>query len=531
MQTLREKLQKDSSFLIGVELLSTRAILGAEQGVRARTLATQLAQFERVDWVSITDNAGGNPTLSPVALGKPLLYAGKEVVIHLSCKDFNRNGLESVALQLGSEGFHNILALSGDYPVKAFEGGAKPVFDIDSVGLLTLLRSIHRDHGAQFLTGAVATNFKLHENEVVPQYLKLEKKLDAGAEFIITQIGFDSRKCDELLAYLESRGREGVPLIGNVFLLSARVARYFRTGKIPGVLLPDTLFEECERQASSADQGKAFFHEFAAKQIAVLRGLGYRGAYLGGVKTVTELESILAIERSFAENDWREFAREIRHSRVGEFFYFPEEPKTGLSARQRAPETSASAPRGRLPFFEGLRYRFSKRVHGWAFTPGTRLFRFGKRLYASSRNPKQGPLPLRVVEHASKSLLFNCKDCGDCSLPDMAFLCPESACAKNQRNGPCGGTRDGKCEVDDFECVWSRAYDRLKSEARQDQLLDHAPVVQDQSLRGTSSWGNSFLGQDHHGRWQAPPVSPVAFHGESGGLKVKHGESPEEQAT
>ena len=82
---------------------------------------------------------------------------------------------------------------------------------------------------------------------------------------------------------------------------------------------------------------------------------------------------------------------------------------------------------------------------------------------------------LRVIEHASKSAMFRCKDCGDCSLPEIAFLCPESQCAKNQRNGPCGGTRDGLCEVDDFECIWSRAYDRLKYEGREQELLGHAP--------------------------------------------------------
>src|SRR6185295_7080672 len=77
-------------------------------------------------------------------------------------------------------------------------------------------------------------------------------------------------------------------------------------------------------------------------------------------------------------------------------------------------------------------------------------------------------------------------------------LCPESQCAKNQRNGPCGGTRDGKCEVHEFECIWSRAYDRLKYEGREQEMLAHAPVIQDESLRGTSSWGNVFLGRDHH---------------------------------
>ena len=77
------------------------------------------------------------------------------------------------------------------------------------------------------------------------------------------------------------------------------------------------------------------------------------------------------------------------------------------------------------------------------------------------------------------------------------MLCPESQCAKNQRNGPCGGTREGKCEIHDFECIWARAYDRLKSEGRTDQLLAHSPVVQDQGLWYTSSWANFWLGKDH----------------------------------
>jgi hypothetical protein len=51
--------------------------------------------------------------------------------------------------------------------------------------------------------------------------------------------------------------------------------------------------------------------------------------------------------------------------------------------------------------------------------------------------------------------------------------------------------------VHDFECIWSRAYDRLKSEGRERELLVHAPVIQDESLRGTSSWANALLGRDH----------------------------------
>jgi len=86
-------------------------------------------------------------------------------------------------------------------------------------------------------------------------------------------------------------------------------------------------------------------------------------------------------------------------------------------------------------------------------------------------------------------------------LPEVAYLCPESQCAKNQRNGPCGGTREGRCEVDGYgDCVWLRAYERLRHDGAERTLLQHAPVVQDQGLRGTSSWANSWLGRDHAAR-------------------------------
>src|SRR4051812_21604325 len=203
MYTLADKLADPQRFAIGVELVSTRGTMADQQAMQARAFAGELVKSDRIDWVSITDNAGGNPQLSPMALGKPILYAGKEVLIHLSCKDFNRNGLESAAWELASEGFHNILTLSGDYPAAGYHGRGKPVFDIDSVGLLTMLDEMNRglsrpkagaSAATDFFAGAVATNFKRHENEVIPQLLKLEKKIACGAKFIIAQIGYDARK-------------------------------------------------------------------------------------------------------------------------------------------------------------------------------------------------------------------------------------------------------------------------------------------------------------------------------------------------
>ena len=206
-----------------------------------------------------------------------------------------------------------------------------------------------------------------------------------------------------------------------------------------------------------------------------------------------------------APEDWKQFAREIRYSRPGEFFYYDEDPQTGLADCSRLHPQYARSKRERNHNVT-LGYKFSRWVHDRVFSPDTALFRAGKAAYERAKDPAQGPPLLRVIEHASKSAMFGCRDCGDCSLPDIAFLCPESQCAKNQRNGPCGGTRDGKCEVAEFECIWARAYDRLKAEGREQELVAHAPVVQDQSLRGTSSWGNTFRGVDHQKLKATPPV-------------------------
>lgn len=506
MQTLREKLLESSRFLIATELVSVRGSMAEGSAIKARSFASDLAACPEIDWISITDNAGGNPQLAPLTLGRPILYAGKEVVIHLTCKDLNRNGLESEAWMLNSEGFHNILAMTGDYPVGGNEGLAKPVFDIDSVGLISMLHTMndglnsrntrdsnHQLEKTQFCIGAVTTNFKLREGELVPQYLKLGKKVECGAHFIINQIGFDSRKISELRCYMNGHGMEATPLIGNVYLLNPRVAQLFFEGRIPGVVVTAPLWNLCQRQARSPDCGKAFFRELAARQIAIYRGLGYRGVYLGGVHNLPAIENILQIERTFAPDDWKQFARELQFSRPGEFFYYQNNPETGLADPVREnPRPIISSEHVTIA------YQLSKFSHGAMFVPSKPFAKWGAKVCANAEDPFQGPRPLRMLEQVSKATLFQCKDCGDCSLPEIAYLCPESQCAKNQRNGPCGGTREGRCEVDGYgDCIWLRAYERLKHDGIEQTLLQHAPTVQNQGLRGTSAWANLWLGRDH----------------------------------
>lgn len=506
---LRDRFAQPGAFVVAAEIVTSRGSLGAEGG-KALGLARELAGDPRIDALSITDNPGGHAMLAPDALGTDLMTGGQEVIIHLACKDWNRNALESRGWQLASAGFHNVLALSGDYPVTGHDGLAAPVFDIDSVGLLSLFSEMNdglrdertpdtRLERTDFFLGCVVTNHKRHEREVIPQYLKLRKKARAGARFVINQIGYDTRKDDELLRWIRHDGL-ALHALANVYLLSPGAARVFNRGKIPGVVVSDELLALAERNGASPDRGRAFFVDLAAKHVAVARGLGFDGVYLGGHMPASTFGEILDLAQTFV-GDWREVAREIRFPLDGEFYLFEADPETGLSSDERSASYLESKRRRKTDLRVPIRYRVSRRMHDAVFADDAPLFPAGAAFY---RTLERAPRPLRTfahgLEHAAKLPLFGCRDCGDCSLPDVAYVCPESQCAKNQRNGPCGGTRDGLCEVYDSECIWSQAYERLKAYGEEDSMLDGPVVVKDNALARTSAWANAFLGRDHHAK-------------------------------
>ena len=509
--SLRHALADQDRFVVVAEVVTSRGLITEKRGRDILALARELVDEPRIDALSITDNPGGNAMLSPDTLGTDLLARGQDVIIHLSCKDWNRNALQSRAWMLSSEGFHNVLALSGDYPVAGYDGVARPVFDIDSVALLQMLSELNAGGAPErpgtvptgqtdFFLGAVVTNHKLLEREVMPQYFKLRKKISSGAAFVINQVGYNARKDDELLRWMRLHGLQ-VPVIANVFVLGPAVARTFHAGRIPGVVVTDTLLELVQRHARATDKGRSFFLDLAARQVAIARGLGFSGAYLGGHLRADDYGTILELADSFAPNDWRAFARELQFDQPDEFYFFERDPETGLSAVE-VNAAYLDSRRDRRPALRvPLRYRFSRLAHEAAFAEDAPLRGVGKKLYGAV---EQGPKPvgraLHLLEQAGKVALFGCRDCGDCSLPEIAYLCPESQCAKNQRNGPCGGTRQGVCEVGEKQCIWALAYERLKAYGQEEAMLDGPVVTTDNALQGTSAWANAFLGHDHQGR-------------------------------
>lgn len=80
---------------------------------------------------------------------------------------------------------------------------------------------------------------------------------------------------------------------------------------------------------------------------------------------------------------------------------------------------------------------------------------------------------------------------GNCVLGHMEYVCPRT-CPKQMRNGPCGGTLLGRCEVVDRPCIWVGVYERARDADRVPELKTYIPPP-DRSLTGTSSWINYFL--------------------------------------
>ena len=85
------------------------------------------------------------------------------------------------------------------------------------------------------------------------------------------------------------------------------------------------------------------------------------------------------------------------------------------------------------------------------------------------------------LEESPGSFHEACAQCGQCVLGWTAGICPITACHKHLLNGPCGGTNNGKCEVDkEKDCAWTLIYQRLKEQGRLDLMRKYQPIKNSQ---------------------------------------------------
>ncbi|MDR1713523.1 MAG: methylenetetrahydrofolate reductase C-terminal domain-containing protein [Coriobacteriales bacterium] len=485
---LREALA-DGEFVVSCELVAGR---GAREEHQQREVeeALRIAATGRVQAISITDNPGGNPALLADALAREFADAGVTPLVHMTCKDRNRNQLQSQFYALARQGIENLLVMTGDYPSSGWGGQARPVFDLDPVQLLQMITEMNAGLAQQtprgsvteqptaFFAGAVASPFKWTEAETLLQYLKLEKKLAAGAQFIISQVGYDARKMAELLEYLRQR-RLDVPVIANVFVLGAGAGRLMHRGDFPGCYVSDELLGVLEAEAAAEDKGREAKLLRAARMVAIARGQGYQGVHLGGMGLTAEVISQILAQADELKDGWQDWASELSYGQPGGFYLFAEDG---------SPAPRNEAARGRR-IFSG--YGLSRCFHYWVLTKGKRGYKplsavMDARERARGRNRHHG------LEHLAKVALYGCRDCGDCGLETCVYSCPMSQCPKCQRNGPCGGSREGFCEVYPGEryCIWYKAYHRLKRYGQLEQLSAWITEPNDWGLEATSGWSN-----------------------------------------
>ncbi|MHB8138923.1 MAG: methylenetetrahydrofolate reductase C-terminal domain-containing protein [Smithellaceae bacterium] len=504
----KEALLNPSAFPVTWELVPGR---GAREAIqeKALSLARQAASNKLIHALTITDNPGGTPAMSADFMGGEIVKLGIEPLVHFTCKDKNRNAIESQLYALDRAGVRNLLVMSGDYPVSGYKGRPAPVFDLDPIHVLQLISDMNRGLEypgikgtirhlpADFFAGAVVSPFKATEAEQMIQYSKLKKKIEAGAQFIVTQLGYDARKFHEVLLFMK-QNKFNIPLVGNIYILPFGAAKMMNRNDLPGSVVTDKLLADLDRERNDPDKGEGARILRAARMYAILKGMGFSGVHIGGHNIKYEQVEAIIRQGEALTPQWTDLVRYFDYPMENGFYYYEQEPATGLNReipanlQNRPPDASI-----------GCSYGFSRFVHQLMYEPGKKLYGVMKSLCGKVQGTKMEN-PFHKMEHLTKVALFDCRDCGDCALIDVAYLCPMSQCPKNQRNGACGGSFKGWCEVypEKKQCVYVRAYARLKKYGEEAQMESDIVPPCDWDLYQTSSWINYYLGKDHTSKKQ-----------------------------
>lgn len=484
---------REGRFCYVVELVAS----ALKREAQVLEVASRLAGLPDVVAGSITSYAGGSIGHDPIRVGTAARARGLTPNIHVTCVSEDRHGLTKTLEDLHALGIENIFALTGDYPKTA--SAQPPVFDLDSVQLVRLIADLRRQ-GMAFHIAVAVSPFKYVESDCVYQYLKLEKKIAAGADCAITQVGWDSRKFRELMSYLRERDLR-IPVLGNVYALGVRAAEKMAQGEPPGCWVSPALLQRVREESTRPDKGLGARLERAARLVAVLRGLGYAGAYIGGTHDAEQVAWIIRRGAELAPR-WEELAEELDFGAADGFYLYESTRSSAPFAsapsiadpprveHRRAPATGSG---GRLvPRLLDLMGRLAP------VTRDTWLYRVLRALAGWADRRPRVAAGVERLELLVKEPLFGCQTCGNCVLSYMEYVCPQT-CPKQMRNGPCGGTSFGHCEVIDQPCIWGAVYERAKAQARVPDLRVYIPPP-DRSLQGTSSWINYLLERDRRPR-------------------------------
>jgi methionine synthase / methylenetetrahydrofolate reductase(NADPH) len=231
-------------FIVSVEIDPPRSIR-----IERTIGAAKLLQEAGADLVNISDSATGRVHMGAVAVAFGIgAQLGLECLVHLTTRDRNLMALEADLLGAHALGLRNILALTGDPPRVADRPGTSAVWDVDSIGLIEVIRRLNRgEDGAGDSIGqpagfTIACALDPTASDAAREWARLERKLAAGAELILTQPLYSVAQVETMLAEARRRfGPGGFPvpvLLGVLPLHSARHAEFLHN-EVPGITIPD----------------------------------------------------------------------------------------------------------------------------------------------------------------------------------------------------------------------------------------------------------------------------------------------------
>ena len=252
-----------------------------------------------VDLVNIPDGPRAGARMS--ALSASVLVqqqSGIETILHYACRDRNLLGMQSDLLGAHSMGIRNVLLITGDPPPAGDYPDATAVFDVDSIGLTNVVTRLNRglDIGGQPIGMPTAFHIGVAVNpcalDLDHEFRRFKYKVEAGAEFAITQPVFDVAP---LVAFLERSGA-GIPVLAAITPLESLRHAEFMANEVPGVCVPPAIVErmrEAEQHGRAASEGLAIASELAAGVRPYVQGIQISTA-------VGAVESALGVMKALA---------------------------------------------------------------------------------------------------------------------------------------------------------------------------------------------------------------------------------------
>jgi len=224
-----------------------------------------------VDAVNVTDLQSSVMRLGSLVTCHLLTDLGIEPIFQMTCRDRNRLALQSDLLSSYVLGVKNVLALTGDHTTVGDHPQAKPVYDLDSVSLLWTMKKLESGFDLagkelagkpSFFKGAVVNPGADTKPALELQLLKMEKKINAGAQFFQTQAIFDADSFEKFMERINKADIKTPILAGIILLKSEKMANYMNKF-VPGVFVPDSIIK---KMAATQDKVSAML-EITAKLI------------------------------------------------------------------------------------------------------------------------------------------------------------------------------------------------------------------------------------------------------------------------